>query len=89
MRTMSWLLVFICCYAIPAFGGDLRIWHAATGPFNVEAEFISQTDALVVLKKKDGTELKVPKEKLSAGDRRFLAEPGQAGNCAERRLRQK
>jgi hypothetical protein len=73
MRSMLWLAIF-CLGASQAFSGETRTWNAAVGAFKVEAEFVSQTDALVVLKKGDGTELKVPKEKLSAADLKFLAE---------------
>jgi hypothetical protein len=85
MRTITWLVVLLFGTS-PLVAGEARIWKAATGPFQVEAEFVRQTDTHVILKKSDGTELDVVKEKLSAGDLTFLAElakPATAQPIAE------
>jgi hypothetical protein len=51
----------------------LRTWTDATGKFNVVAEFVSLEGNNVQLKRKDGTILSVPLDKLSAKDREFLS----------------
>jgi hypothetical protein len=51
----------------------LRTWTDTTGKFNVEAEFVSIVGDKVQLKKKDGSVLSVPLDKLSKEDREFLS----------------
>jgi hypothetical protein len=55
---------------IPADG--YRLWKDASGAFQIEAKLISATVTEVELQKKDGSKIKVPLQKLSAGDRKFV-----------------
>lgn len=49
-----------------------RTWHSADGRFSVEARLTSVLGDRVHLKKRDGTTIKVPREKLSDEDKEFL-----------------
>jgi len=51
-----------------------RTWTDTTGKFGVEAQFIDIKDGKVQLKKKSGSVLSVPLEKLSEGDRGYLTQ---------------
>jgi SLA1 Homology Domain 1 (SHD1) protein len=51
----------------------LRKWTDITGKFKIEAELVSLTDGNVQLKKKDGSLVSVPLDKLSQADREFIA----------------
>jgi len=57
-------------------GGDglpkSRTWSDSTGEFKVEAIFASCTTDVVVLRKADGSEIKVPIDRLSEEDRNWL-----------------
>jgi thiol-disulfide isomerase/thioredoxin len=65
---------------------DFRTWKDATGKYQVDAVFVSQSDTLVILRNRDGQEIKVAKDKLSAKDLSYLnaitneATPDQSAN---------
>lgn len=50
----------------------IRSWASADGKFTVDAEFVSMTGGVVKLRKADGTELSVPREKLSDADNDWI-----------------
>ena len=50
-----------------------REWTDTTGKFKIEAELVSVADGNVQLRKKDGSMISVPLDKLSQEDREFLA----------------
>ena len=50
-----------------------RLWTDATGQYTVEAELVSFNDEVVVLKRADHEMAAIPIDKLSEGDRKFLA----------------
>ena len=52
---------------------EMRIWTDSTGKFRIKAKCIGVEDGKVKLEKSDGTVLRVPTEKLSEADKRFLA----------------
>ncbi len=52
----------------------LRKWTSAGGGFTVEAEIISMTDDNVELKRADGKVIKVPFDKFSESDRKYIEE---------------
>lgn len=54
-------------------GRELRTWTDSTGRFKIEAVFESQTAFEVVLRKQDGTKIKVAIDKLSAADQEYVA----------------
>ena len=56
----------------PAQVGWARKWSDATGKFSVEAELLAVENDKVVLKKTDGSSIKVPIARLSETDRRYL-----------------
>ena len=49
-----------------------RTWTDLTGSFKVDAEFVSLSMGKVKLRKKDGDEIEVPREKLSEQDQQWL-----------------
>jgi CubicO group peptidase (beta-lactamase class C family) len=49
-----------------------RTWSDASGKFSIEAELVEVKDGQVVLRKADGSEIKLPVAKLSAADRKHL-----------------
>ena len=51
--------------------GEFRIWTDRSG-HTLEAEFVSESAGKIVIKNKEGICLKVPKEKLSDADQKYL-----------------
>jgi hypothetical protein len=49
-------------------GAEARTWTDSSGRFTVEAEFVELADGNVVLKKQDGTTIKLPLDKLISKD---------------------
>ncbi len=50
----------------------MRTWYDRSGSFSVEALLLSATDKEVVLRKPDGKVIKVPRERLSDADQKYL-----------------
>lgn len=53
---------------------DARKWTSADGKFSVDAEFVSATEANVIVRRADGREITVPRARLSAADQAFVVE---------------
>lgn len=51
--------------------GEFRVWSDRNG-HTLEAEFVSESAGKIVIKTKEGVCLKVPKEKLSDADQKYL-----------------
>jgi hypothetical protein len=51
-----------------------RTWTDSSGKFKIEAKFVSFADGKVTLEKPDGVQIKMPLEKLSADDQKFVTE---------------
>ena len=72
---MRWFLALSAFAAVAltsALGqAEFRKWTAAAGGFQTEAELTAVRDGVVVLRLKDGTERKVPLEKLSTADQQY------------------
>lgn len=69
--TASLLVVFF--FALGVKDALARKWSDTTGRFNLEAEFVELNDGKVALEKTDGKIIRVPIERLSDEDRRFVA----------------
>lgn len=67
-----WLLGCLMLF-VPHATALAREWADASGQFKLEAELVAATDSLVVLKRADGSLVAVPADKLSKGDRDYLA----------------
>jgi hypothetical protein len=52
----------------------LRTWTDATGKFRIEAEYAGADLGIVRLKKKNGTLIQLPLDKLSQADQKFVHE---------------
>jgi hypothetical protein len=62
-------------------GGTMRTWRDASGRFEIEAVLASQTAFDVVLRKKDGSTVKVPLDKLSVADQEYVASLESGGGA--------
>ena len=51
---------------------EVRTWTAASGS-TVEASLLAERGHMVILKKEDGTQVKIPKSRLSDGDLAYIA----------------
>ena len=51
-----------------------RTWTDSSGKFKIDAKFISLADGQVTLEKPDGVQLRMPLDKLSAADQKFVTE---------------
>jgi hypothetical protein len=58
--------------AATAGSGQWRFWKDTTGQYQIEAQLVEVNDAEVVLKKRDGSTVKVPLTKLCQADLEFL-----------------
>lgn len=69
------LLTVLVSAGVPAHlvAGEVRTWTDSTGEFKIEAEFVSETDGTVTLKLKSGDEVEIKLDRLSDGDRDFIA----------------
>ena len=75
MRFESFLIVaaFVLSATLTA-NAEVRKWTSSDGKYVIEAELVEADDDVVTLKKADGKTVKVPVEKLSEADQKFLAE---------------
>ena len=64
---------------------SLRVWTDSTGNHRVEAEFVELRDGVVCLKRKDGTLIRVPKERLSAADQAYAGRASQTDSQLPRK----
>jgi len=69
---MRSVLIWVVALANLVIGDELRTWKDSTGKFSIEAEFVSSEDGVAVLKTADGSQLKVPFEKLCEEDRKHI-----------------
>ncbi len=53
-------------------GGGYRVWYDKSGSFSIEAVLLEATTTEVVLRKKDGKIVRVPRARLSEADQRYL-----------------
>jgi hypothetical protein len=64
----------------PAPGQEMRTWVDSTGSYSIQARFVSLADGKVTLQKTDGSQIEIPLEKLSAGDKGYAqAQHANAG----------
>jgi hypothetical protein len=56
---------------------EFRTWQDATGKFSIEAKYVGMDGDNVVLRRKDNdAEIKVPRSRLSQSDQQFLSQQG-------------
>ena len=72
MRKIHWIVIFVIGILQGGAFADFRVWSSKDGSSNVEARFIKSQGKNVVLEKKDGKRVVVPKSKLSAADMEYL-----------------
>jgi WD40 repeat protein len=78
----AWLGV-VALLAVAHAADDFRTWSDASGSFKVEAKLIKVEGNDVYLESKAGKALKIPKDKLSASDKKFLDEQPAANPFQE------
>ena len=72
MISIAAVVAGVMVFTATSRSGELRTWKSATGTFSTEAELLETTaDGAVRLKKKDGKEIKVPLDRLSAADQEY------------------
>lgn len=71
LRTLFAAVAIIASSAI-SNAEDFRIWTDSTGRFRTEAQLLGFKDGQVELKKRDGSVIKIPIEKLAADDQEFV-----------------
>ncbi len=67
-RTMLIAGLLVLAWTVSSPGAETRKWTDSSGTFSVEAEFVELADGNVLLKKQDGTKIKLPLDKLSSKD---------------------
>src|SRR4051812_40022653 len=72
LRSPISTLFFVLMLAGVASASEERTWTDLTGKFTVTAELVQVQDGLLILRRADGQEVKVPLEKISAADRKFV-----------------
>jgi len=75
----SWLGV-VALFAVTRAADEFRTWSDASGSFKVEAKLIKVEGSDVYLESKAGKALKIPTDKLSAADQRFLTDSQPGAN---------
>jgi hypothetical protein len=68
---------------LAAGGQTMRTWTDSTGQFKIEATMLSIVGNTIKLKRKDGKELELPLDKLSAEDQAFAKKPPKKLNPFE------
>ena len=68
------LAAILVLFISPLVNAKLREWTSSDGKFKIKAELVRSDAASVTLLRTDGQEVTVPLDKLSAADRKFLAE---------------
>lgn len=58
--------------AAAASQGGFRTWRDSSGVYQIEAVLVEYKDQKVTLKKKDGSTIQIPLEKLSTADQQFV-----------------
>jgi hypothetical protein len=72
LRSVSFVfLTLVVSLVSDATAAEFRIWQDVSGKFRTEAQFISLQGSKVQLKKRDGTVILVPMEKLSNADQEY------------------
>uniref|UniRef100_A0A7C2P3I6 SLA1 homology domain-containing protein n=1 Tax=Schlesneria paludicola TaxID=360056 RepID=A0A7C2P3I6_9PLAN len=60
--------------ALTAAAAEFRTWSDSSGEFSLEAELVGVDGDTVTLKDEDGKEYEIPVDKLSAADKKYLAD---------------
>ena len=71
-RILGCVIVSLC-FVLGA-GAEFRVWSSQDGGSTIEAQFVKVEGVRVVLEKKDGSRLIVPRAKLCKADQEYLAE---------------
>jgi hypothetical protein len=74
MRRIKIIIMFgwVSMAVLQSTFAEYRIWKDKKG-HSIEAEFVCERSGLVMIKKRDGKILKLPKGKLSDADQKYLA----------------
>jgi hypothetical protein len=84
MRVCVLCLLFVATLYAVAGVGEARTWTDATGKHTTEAEFVEAKGGKVTLRKKDGSVVTIALERLSRGDRKYVADRVRAASAEKR-----
>lgn len=73
MRKTTFMFIGFMLVAGGGARADFRVWSSMDGTSNVEAQFVQMAGPKVVLETTDGRRIMVPKARLCAKDKEFLA----------------
>ncbi len=71
-------VALIAAWLSVATGQEMRTWADKSGRFKIQAKFVEMSGKSVVLEKEDGSQVKIPLDKLSEADQKAVAEMGAA-----------
>ena len=77
------MIVTLFCFTLASYGAnEVRTWTAASGN-TVEASLVRTAGASVILKLKNGKEVRIVRSKLSAADRSYIAAQATPASAAQ------
>ena len=68
------ILVFLFLWAPLPPDDDFRTWTDSSGKFSIKAKLVENKNGTVVLENESGKQVKVPLNRMSDADRKFLRE---------------
>lgn len=71
-------VALIAVWLSVAAGQEMRTWTDKSGRFKIQGKFVEMSGKSVVLEKEDGSQVKIPLDKLSEADQKAVAEMGAA-----------
>lgn len=81
-KTLGILAALLLSVAFPPHAAAARTWVSRDGKYTVEADLVDVEDGQAVLRRGDGSVLRVPLAKLSLGDVKYVQEAMAAANPA-------
>ncbi len=68
-------LALSCAVSLPAYGDEpIRIWVDSSGRYSVQAALVRREGDMVVLRRQDGGQTRMPVERISVRDQEYLSE---------------
>lgn len=71
-KNLTYVLVMLTMFSLTTFAEDFRVWSGNNGS-TTEAKFIQMSGPKVILEKRDGKRITVPKKALCKADQEYLA----------------
>lgn len=71
---MKALILLLFLAATPVTDDEVRVWTDSSGKFTIKARLVENKNGTVVLENENGKQVKVPLQRLSAVDQKYLKE---------------